>query len=187
MTNFSSAWESFLYVEKWPPVIILRGLLSSLHRRKTRMVVVYTIVVIVPRGVFRRTLVLPRVHINFIYKNWERERERERERDNPILYPNVFRCMEIILCMPVSSALAERSFSGMRRLKTYLRSTMRSERLSSLALLHIYRNDFSVDLDKVIYPSPGKSGVCPFFFWLSIKLIETDSSCGICGNINKVF
>ena len=47
------------------------------------------------RDVF--TLVLQSVHINFI--------ERERERAEPILYPNVFRCMEILLCMPVSSAL----------------------------------------------------------------------------------
>ena len=44
----------------------------------------------------------------------------------PILNPNVFRCMDIpvLLCMPVSSASAERSFSTMRRLKTYLRSTI---------------------------------------------------------------
>ena len=36
----------------------------------------------------------------------------------------------ILLCMPVSSASAERYFSIMRRLKTYLRSMMSSERLS---------------------------------------------------------
>jgi hypothetical protein len=46
------------------------------------------------------------------------------------------------------SATAERSFSVLRRLKTYVRSTMNNDRLSSLALIHIHR-DFSVDLDKV--------------------------------------
>jgi hypothetical protein len=47
------------------------------------------------------------------------------------------------------SATAERSFSVLRRLKTYVRLTMNNDRLSSLALMHIYR-DFSVDLDKVM-------------------------------------
>jgi hypothetical protein len=47
------------------------------------------------------------------------------------------------------SATAERSFSVLRRLKTYVRSTMNNDRFSSLALIHIHR-DFSVDLDKVM-------------------------------------
>ena len=49
------------------------------------------------------------------------------------------------------SATAERSFSVLRRLKTYMcvRSTMNNDRLSSLALMHIHR-DYSVDLDKVM-------------------------------------
>ena len=47
------------------------------------------------------------------------------------------------------SATAVRSFSALRRLKTYVRSTMNNDRLSSLALMHIHR-DFSVDLDKVM-------------------------------------
>ena len=40
--------------------------------------------------------------------------------------------------MPVSTASAERSFSVLKRLKTYLRNTMGAERLSSLALLNIH-------------------------------------------------
>ena len=55
----------------------------------------------------------------------------------------------IMLTMPVTSATAERSFSVLRRLKTYVRSTMNNDSLSSLALMHIYR-DLSVDLDKVM-------------------------------------
>jgi hypothetical protein len=49
--------------------------------------------------------------------------------------------------MPVASATAERSFSVLRRLKTYVRLTMKSDRLSSLGLMHINR-DFDVDLYK---------------------------------------
>ena len=68
---------------------------------------------------------------------------------NPVLYPSIDTILCIMLTMPVTSATAERSFSVLRRLKTYVRSTMNSDRLSSLALMHIHR-DFSVDLNKVM-------------------------------------
>ena len=41
--------------------------------------------------------------------------------------------------MPVSTVTAERSFSVMRRVKTYLRNTMTTDRLSGLGLLNVYR------------------------------------------------
>ena len=41
--------------------------------------------------------------------------------------------------MPVSTATAERSFSVMRRVKTYLGNTMTTDRLSGLGLLNVYR------------------------------------------------
>ena len=68
---------------------------------------------------------------------------------SPVLYPSIDTILCIMLKMPVTSATAERSFSVLRRLKTYVRSTMNNDRLSSLALMHIHRN-FSVYLDKVI-------------------------------------
>src|SRR4029434_9872329 len=40
--------------------------------------------------------------------------------------------------LPVSTASAERSFSTMGRLKTYLRSTMTDKRLTGLALMNIH-------------------------------------------------
>lgn len=40
-----------------------------------------------------------------------------------------------ILAIPVSSAAAERSFSAMGRIKTYLRSTMTTERLHNTSIL----------------------------------------------------
>ena len=42
---------------------------------------------------------------------------------------------KLFLVVAVSSATAERSFSAMRRLKTYLRSTMSTERLNSVMTL----------------------------------------------------
>jgi hypothetical protein len=45
--------------------------------------------------------------------------------------------IKLLLTIPVSTASAERSFSAMRRIKTYLRSTMGEDRLSALAILSI--------------------------------------------------
>ena len=68
---------------------------------------------------------------------------------NKDLYPNVRACLSMLLAMPVSTATAERSFSTMRRVKTYLRSTMTSNRLSGLGLLNIYR-ERDIDIGAVV-------------------------------------
>jgi hypothetical protein len=58
--------------------------------------------------------------------------------------------IRIVLCMPVSNCTSERSFSGLRRLKTYLRSTMTQERLNHLAVLSVHREVLeSVDFNKL--------------------------------------
>ena len=51
--------------------------------------------------------------------------------------------------MPVTSATVERSFSVLRCLKIYVKSTMKNDRLSSLGLVHIHR-DFEVDMYKAM-------------------------------------
>ena len=51
--------------------------------------------------------------------------------------------------MTVESATVERSFSALRCLKNYARSTMKNNRLSSLGLVHIH-GDFEVDLYKAM-------------------------------------
>ncbi|CAN8000416.1 unnamed protein product, partial [Ixodes hexagonus] len=48
--------------------------------------------------------------------------------------------LRVILVMPVSSCEAERSFSALRRLKTWLRSTMGETRLSCMALAHVHQD-----------------------------------------------
>lgn len=52
-------------------------------------------------------------------------------------FPNAFIAYRILLTIPVTVASAERSFSRLKLIKTYLRSSMSQERLSSLALLSI--------------------------------------------------
>ena len=48
--------------------------------------------------------------------------------------------MQIFVVLPVSVAECERSFSTLKRLKTYLRSTMGQERLVGLVLMSIHRD-----------------------------------------------
>ena len=53
--------------------------------------------------------------------------------------PNLTVVLRILLTMCVSVASCERSFSKLKLIKTYLRSTMSQLRLSSLALLSVER------------------------------------------------
>ena len=54
-------------------------------------------------------------------------------------FPQLMDCLKIAMTFGVTSAAAERSFSSLKRVKTYLRSTMTQERLNNLALLYIER------------------------------------------------
>ena len=56
--------------------------------------------------------------------------------DNDFL-PSIARLLQITATLPVTSASAERSFSVLKRLKTYLRTTMGEVRLNGLAHMHI--------------------------------------------------
>lgn len=53
------------------------------------------------------------------------------------IYPNLTIAIRILLTLPVTVASAERSFSKLKIIKNYLRTTMAQERLSNLALLSI--------------------------------------------------
>ena len=65
------------------------------------------------------------------------------------LFPNVYSILKVLLTMPVSTANAKRSFSVLKRLKTYLCNSMGDECLISLALLNIYR-DKDMCVEKVL-------------------------------------
>ncbi len=51
---------------------------------------------------------------------------------------DVDRLLHVYLTVPLTSATAERTFSTLRRLKSYLRSTMTQQRLNHLVLLHTH-------------------------------------------------
>ena len=51
----------------------------------------------------------------------------------------VIKVVKLILLAPATNAISDRSFSSLRRLKTYLQSTMGDKRLQNLMLLHIHK------------------------------------------------
>jgi len=55
------------------------------------------------------------------------------------MFSEVLKLVKIFYTIPVTTSTAERSFSALRRLKTYLRSTMSQPRLNNLMLLYTHK------------------------------------------------
>ena len=53
-----------------------------------------------------------------------------------------------MVVMPATNAVSERSFSALKRVKTYLRSTTEEGRLNHLMLLHVHK-ELADDIDMV--------------------------------------
>ena len=81
---------------------------------------------------------------------WKRKwvNSEESQRPNTLLtaiqvcdesrFPNIYQLLKIAATLPVTRCECKRSFSTMRRLNTWLRSSMGSNRLSALALMNIH-------------------------------------------------
>ena len=90
--------------------------------------------------------------------------EQDQLPDSPInalnecdsrLFPNISTLLRILSTIPVTSCEAERSFSALRRIKPFLRTTMAEDRLNGLTLLHIHRN-ISINVDDAVDQFAGK-------------------------------
>ena len=57
-----------------------------------------------------------------------------------ILVSEIINILKLILVMPATNAVSERSFSAMRRLYTYTRTNMTQSRLNNTIVLHIYKD-----------------------------------------------
>jgi len=69
---------------------------------------------------------------------------------NASLYPNLSILLQVLVTWPVTTATPERSFSMLKRLKTYLRSSMGDERLTSLALIHVHAQTMPIEPVEVV-------------------------------------
>ncbi len=56
----------------------------------------------------------------------------------------------VLMVMSVSTAMADRPYSAMLHLKNCHRSTMTTERMSGLALMHVYK-DTELDVERFIH------------------------------------
>ena len=54
-------------------------------------------------------------------------------------FPNLFVLLKITCTFPITLAECERSFSAMGRLRTWLRKSMKMERLGSVAIINIHQ------------------------------------------------
>ena len=94
------------------------------------------------------------------YMKWQRQEEAHGKQSLPTtlfftlrhassLFPNIKVLLLILFSLPVTSCSAERSFSGLKRIKTALRLTMKNERLTYLTLLHLHR-DIDMNIPDII-------------------------------------
>lgn len=66
-------------------------------------------------------------------------------------FPNIFTALRIALTLPVSVASGERSFSKLKIIKDYMRSTMSQERLVGLAMMSIEEDILlEIDIESII-------------------------------------
>ena len=82
-----------------------------------------------------------------LVKKWKQQRNSGNEFPNklvdvldacsPLQFPNLRVLLRIALTLPVSSCECERSFSQLKIIKTYSRSTMTGSRLSGLAFMRV--------------------------------------------------
>ena len=61
------------------------------------------------------------------------------------LYPGVRQAFITLLTLPAATCTVERSFSTLRRVKTWLRTTMSDDRLSGLCLMSVHRSRINSD------------------------------------------
>ena len=81
------------------------------------------------------------------------------------LYSMVVQLVKLILVMPATDAISERSFSALRRMKTWLRSTMQQSRLNWCMILHIHKDlTDALDLDKVANEFVSRNASCQNIF-----------------------
>lgn len=68
---------------------------------------------------------------------------------NQLMFPNIYNILKHCATIAITIATPERTFSTLKRIKTYLRNTMGENRLNGLASLSIHR-EINIDPKEVI-------------------------------------
>lgn len=68
---------------------------------------------------------------------------------NVTIFPNVHSILKVCATLPVTVASVERTFSALKRIKTYLRNSSSENRLNGLASLSVHR-EFEIDTNEVL-------------------------------------
>ena len=68
---------------------------------------------------------------------------------DPFFFPNIRELLCILSVLPIGSTEAERSFSCLRQIHTWLRSTMTEERLGNLGVIALHGFTYPIDISKV--------------------------------------
>jgi len=68
---------------------------------------------------------------------------------DPIFFPNVRELFCILAVLPIGSTEAERSFSCLRQIHTWLRTTMNDDRLGNLGVLAMQGFSLPLNVDEI--------------------------------------
>ena len=68
---------------------------------------------------------------------------------DPIFFPNIRELLCVLAVLPIGSTEAERSFSCLRQIHSWLRTTMTDERLGNLGVLALQGFDAQLDIDGI--------------------------------------
>lgn len=77
-----------------------------------------------------------------------------------LLFPSIHEAIRILATIPVTTCTCERSISGLRRVKTWMRNTMTEERLNNLCVIMFNRVLFWIAPDRAQCNAP--LGRCKF-------------------------
>jgi hypothetical protein len=65
------------------------------------------------------------------------------------IFPNIYTLLKRFSILPITTASVEKSFSTLKRIKTYLRNATSKDRLNGLALINIHR-DIDLDTESIL-------------------------------------
>ncbi|KAK5647948.1 hypothetical protein RI129_002840 [Pyrocoelia pectoralis] len=136
------------------PAILIHSNEDGIHSAVEILIAKYGNLFETVRDVLKSTFI---AELHLWKMRWKHSKELEIPSDglnalkqsDKMMYPIIHEILKILCTLPVSVASAERSFSGLRSLKSWLRANMGEERLSGLALMHVHK-DIVINEDNII-------------------------------------